>query len=121
PYYYDPMIAKLICHAETRELAIGRMIRAIDEFAISGLETTLSFCKFVMEHEAFTSGHFDTHFVERYFTPQAMEGKGDATGAMIAAALAFTTLGDNPEEATGINISHGSPGSNWRRNRSTDR
>src|SRR5688500_5480365 len=70
PFYYDPMIAKLICHAESREAAIEKMIRAIDEYEITGLETTLGFCKFVMKHDAFRSGDFDTRFVENYFTPQ---------------------------------------------------
>src|SRR5690606_18008825 len=119
PYYYDPMIAKLICQAQTRELAIERMIRAIDEFAISGLETTLGFCKFVMEHEAFTRRRFDTHFVERHFNPQSIQGKEDKTMDMIAAALAFTTLKDTTPEESAVNISHGSPGQKWRRNRST--
>ena len=46
PFYYDPMIAKLICHAEDREAAIAKMIRAIDEYQVTGLETTLGFCQF---------------------------------------------------------------------------
>ncbi len=72
PFYYDPMIAKLICHAETRDAAIKKMIRAIDEYEITGLETTLGFCRFVMEHEAFRSGNFDTRFVENYFRPETL-------------------------------------------------
>lgn len=119
PYYYDPMIAKLICYAQTRDLAIKRMIRAIDEYVISGLETTLGFCKFVMEHEAFTSGSFDTHFVEKHFRPQSIQGKEDKTGSMIAAALAFTSLEDIAADESATKISHGSPGKKWRRNRST--
>lgn len=73
PIYYDPMIAKLITHADTRELAMDRMIRAIEEYQITGIETTLGFCKFVMEHEAFRSGDFDTKFVEKYFTPDKLD------------------------------------------------
>ena len=56
PFYYDPMIAKLICHAEDREAAIAKMIRAIEEYEITGLETTLGFCQFVMHHDAFPVG-----------------------------------------------------------------
>jgi propionyl-CoA carboxylase alpha chain len=70
PFYYDPMIAKLICRAENRDAAIQKMIRAIDEYEITGLETTLGFCRFVMNHEAFRSGNFDTRFVENYFKPE---------------------------------------------------
>ncbi len=75
PIYYDPMIAKLITHDENREKAIKRMIRAIDDYQITGIETTLPFCKFVLEHEAFTSGNFDTKFVEKYFTPDKLDIK----------------------------------------------
>ena len=56
------------------ERAIEKTIRAIDEYEITGLETTLGFCKFVMNHEAFRSGNFDTKFVEKYFKPELLEG-----------------------------------------------
>jgi acetyl-CoA carboxylase biotin carboxylase subunit len=53
PIYYDPIISKLIVYAPTRQKAIVRMRRAIDEYKFSGIESTLSFGKFVMDHEAF--------------------------------------------------------------------
>ena len=67
PIHYDPMIAKLVAHAESREFAMDRLIRAIEEYKISGVSTTLGFGKFVLEHEAFRSGKFDTKFVDKYF------------------------------------------------------
>ena len=67
PIFYDPMIAKLIVWGATREEAIERMITAIDAYQISGLHTTLDFGKFVLKHEAFRSGNFDTNFVKHYF------------------------------------------------------
>lgn len=67
PIYYDPMIAKLVVWGKTREDAINRTIKAIDEYQISGLKTTLDFGKYVMKHEAFRSGNFDTNFVKHYF------------------------------------------------------
>ena len=73
PIYYDPMIAKLVTHGKDREEAMQRMIRAIDEYQITGIETTLPFGKFVMQHEAFRSGNFDTHFVGKYFTPEKLQ------------------------------------------------
>jgi acetyl-CoA carboxylase biotin carboxylase subunit len=91
PFYYDPMIAKLICHAENREGAIQKMIRAIDEYEITGLETTLGFCRFVMTHEAFTSGNFDTRFIENYFNPGVLDHPGEEE-EIIAAALAVTLM-----------------------------
>src|SRR5580693_8792618 len=73
PIYYDSMISKLITYGKDREEAIQRMIRAIDEYKISGVETTLSFCKYVMKHEAFVSGNFDTNFIKNYFKPEYLE------------------------------------------------
>lgn len=67
PIYYDPMIAKLVVWGKTREEAINRTIKAIDEYQISGLKTTLDFGKFVLKHEAFRSGNFDTNFIKHYF------------------------------------------------------
>lgn len=66
PIYYDPMISKLIVHGETREVAIARMLRAISEYTIIGVETTLEFCAFALQHEAFTSGTFDTGFISTF-------------------------------------------------------
>jgi propionyl-CoA carboxylase alpha chain len=72
PIYYDPMISKLIVHAGTREEAMDRMVRAIDEYKISGVKTTLPFCRFVMLHPAFRSGDFDTHFINRYYKAEML-------------------------------------------------
>ena len=69
PIYYDPMIAKLITFGKTRDEAIQLMKEAIAQYKIEGIQTTLPFGKFVCEHEAFTSGNFDTHFVKNYYSP----------------------------------------------------
>ena len=69
PIYYDPMIAKLTVHGGNRDEAIKRMLRAIDDFEITGIETTLGFCHFVLNHPAFVSSEFDTRFVEKHFKP----------------------------------------------------
>ena len=67
PIYYDPMIAKLVVWAETREEAMDKMVLAINNYEISGVKTTLDFGKYVMKHPAFRSGDFDTNFVKQYF------------------------------------------------------
>lgn len=87
PIYYDPMIAKLITYGKDREEAMDRMIRAIEEYDITGIETTLAFGKFVMQHEAFRTGNFDTHFVGKYFKPDSLKVQ-DETEALIAAVIA---------------------------------
>jgi propionyl-CoA carboxylase alpha chain len=88
PIYYDPMIAKLIAHGATREEAIDRMIRAIDDYRITGIQTTLDFCRFALEHDAFRSGNFDTKFVERYFSPELLEPQFTEEEKNLLAALA---------------------------------
>ena len=74
--HYDPMIAKLIIMGETREIAIQRMIRAIEDYVIVGVETTLEFGKFVLNHPQFLDGNFNTHFVENHFRPNEVR-KGE--------------------------------------------
>jgi len=66
PPYYDSMVAKLIVHADTRQEAVARMKRALDEFIIEGIETTIPFHANLMDHEVFKSGDFDTNFLEKY-------------------------------------------------------
>jgi acetyl-CoA carboxylase, biotin carboxylase subunit len=65
PPYYDSMIAKLIVTADTREEAIARMYRALDEFVIEGVASTIPFHKKVMRNKSFIAGKFDTGFVEK--------------------------------------------------------
>ncbi|WP_113653944.1 acetyl-CoA carboxylase biotin carboxylase subunit [Pedobacter namyangjuensis] len=91
PIYYDPMIAKLITYGATRTEAIARMVRAIDEYDITGIQTTLSFGKFVMQHEAFTSGKFDTHFVSKYFNADSLK-EDDEREALLAAITGVLLL-----------------------------
>lgn len=88
PIYYDPMISKLIVHANSREAAMDKMIRAIDEYQIVGVETTLAFCRYVMGHEAFRSGDFDTNFVKKYFTPEVLDQDLTAEEMEIVAVVA---------------------------------
>jgi acetyl-CoA carboxylase biotin carboxylase subunit len=64
PPYYDSMIAKLITYAPTREEAINKMKRALDEFVIEGVHTTIPFHHQIMEHEVFQNGDFNTNFLE---------------------------------------------------------
>lgn len=66
PPYYDSMIAKLIVWGKDREEAIERMKRALDEFVVEGISTTIPFHLKVLDHEVFVSGHFDTKFLETY-------------------------------------------------------
>ena len=64
PPHYDSMIAKLITTAQTREEAINKMKRALDEFVIEGVKTTIPFHKKMMEHPDFISGNYTIRFME---------------------------------------------------------
>ncbi|OAD44818.1 acetyl-CoA carboxylase biotin carboxylase subunit [Polaribacter atrinae] len=87
PIYYDPMLSKLITYGKTREEAIELMTTAISNYQIEGIETTLPFGSFVCQHDAFRSGNFDTHFVQKYYSPEAIKNQ-QKEEAKIAALIA---------------------------------
>lgn len=73
PIHYDPMIGKLVVWGATRQEAIERLTRAIKDFRINGIETTLPFGAWAINQEAFVEGKFDTHFIAKYFKPELLE------------------------------------------------
>src|SRR5262249_52394436 len=94
--YYDPMISKLAVHGRTRAEAIDRMRRALAEYQIAGVRTTLPFFRRIMNDEEFIAGKLDTGFISRFFerspasalaTPESSEIRDLA---VIAAALAYS-------------------------------
>lgn len=116
PIYYDPMIAKLIVHGKNREEAIDRMLRAIDDYRISGVRTTLPFCRFAVNHEAFRSGNFDTHFVANYFKPEMLLDDSEETTEVAAIAAALCWEDANSEKSI-ASVKMENTSSNWRKNR----
>lgn len=88
PIYYDPMLSKLITYGKNREEAIALMIKAIDNYHVEGVATTLGFGKFVMQHEAFRSGEFDTGFVKNYYDAEKLKAQHKIE-AEIAAKIAL--------------------------------
>lgn len=109
PIQYDPMIAKLITFGATREEARLRMIRAIADYQISGIATTLPFGNFVMHHNAFIKGDFDTKFIENYYQPEMLNQHREdlhAAAAFSAADLFFQ------HEGKTIKTENSAP-SNW--------
>ncbi len=87
--YYDPMISKLAAWGKTRQEAIERMRRALREYAIVGVETTIPFCLFVMENQRFIDGNFDTGFVTQEFSPDKLRHKEETLAAVAAAVYDF--------------------------------
>jgi acetyl/propionyl-CoA carboxylase alpha subunit len=85
--HYDPLLAKLIVHAEDRAAAIRRMLTALDQTVVLGLTTNLDFLKAILTHPDFQSGMATTHFIERNFSLWKPEEKMIPPEALIAAAL----------------------------------
>jgi propionyl-CoA carboxylase alpha chain len=95
PIYYDPMLSKLIVWGENRNVAIANLKSGIRNFKIEGIASTLPFGLFVLDHPAFTSGKFDTHFVESYFTPETLNDyfSEEARAAALIALKAYDQNG----------------------------
>lgn len=108
---YDPMISKLSVHANTREQAIAKMLRALSEYEISGCKTTIPFCEFTLRHAAFASAEYDTHFVPDHFEPQKKHlfgdtGESDALAVSLIAALQRNGSPKNRDSASASVSSH---------------
>ena len=115
--HYDPMISKLTSWGRDREAAIRRMERALSEYEIAGVTTTIPFCQFAMQHEAFRTGAFSTHFVDDHFDPSALQVEDadrDAVAALAATLYYDTTEAD---DAPALATNDASSGSAWIRRR----
>jgi acetyl-CoA carboxylase, biotin carboxylase subunit len=115
PIFYDPMIAKLIAYACTRDESIARLCRAIDEYHIQGIKTTLPFGKWAVQTEPFRIGKFDTKFIEKYYKPEYLQTNDEAADkvAAIVAAYLWETQGKADVQSIPSNASL----SKWKLNR----
>jgi acetyl-CoA carboxylase biotin carboxylase subunit len=86
--YYDPMISKLAAWGRTRTEAIDRMRRALDEYAVGGIKTTLPFFREIVRDEEFIAGHLDTGFIPRF---NERSGKAPAQASSLHQDLAIIT------------------------------
>jgi propionyl-CoA carboxylase alpha chain len=108
PVHYDPMISKLTTWAPTRDAALDRMARALREYDVAGVRTTIPFCAFVVDHPAFRSGDFDTGFVGKHYAPgQVTPSPAEIEAVALAAALAH---GHRAPSSDGLSVE---PGSRW--------
>ena len=74
PVYYDSLLAKLIVWAENREAALSRLARALDEYTVEGVHTSLGFFKQVVANPEFRAGDFDTGFIDRFLSKEPSRG-----------------------------------------------
>jgi len=102
--YYDPLISKLSVWGKNRIEAIQRMKRALYEYRIAGVSTSIPFCRFVMEHPKFVSGNFDTHFVpdELKKTAVVKFQKTDSEEAQVAMIAAVLYHNEKRKEQTAL-------------------
>jgi acetyl-CoA carboxylase biotin carboxylase subunit len=102
-------------YGATREEAMDRMKRAIEEYQITGVATTLPFGTYVMNHPAFRSGQFDTHFIKHHYRPEEVLPKGN--DQELAAILSAKELEKNQSSASIKSSTQSNGISAWKINR----
>ena len=90
------------------------MLRAINDYKIVGVETTLDFCTFVLKHDAFVSGKFDTGFIKNYFTPESLVNNAEGLEEAIALATSYIFDSQKPKNTVSEPLVKKSK---WRENR----
>jgi len=101
PLDYDPMLSKLIGYAPTREMAIARLLRALEEYFVGGIKTNVDLFRRILKSEEFATAKIDTGWLDRWLTQSTKLPSGDdAKVAAIAAAL-FAFNGANGEAKNG--------------------
>jgi acetyl-CoA carboxylase biotin carboxylase subunit len=110
--YYDPMIAKLIVHAADRQQGLDRMARALREFLILGVRTSIPLHQWLMAHPAVRAGEVDTGWLEREWHAPELDDDGTLTAA-IAATLLTDSRRSMPERAAPDGVAD-ARGSAWR-------
>jgi acetyl-CoA carboxylase, biotin carboxylase subunit len=122
PIEYDPLLAKLVGYAETRDQAIDRLLRALYEYFVGGIKTNISLFRRILKDADFRAGKIDTGFLERLLANPAAEN--DPRRPIIAAVAAgiFATLdpkatfpGTNGLPAPANGRTSAAEPSNWRR------
>ena len=104
PIYYDPLLAKLCVWAETRELAINRLSRVLNEYTVEGIQTTLPFFRALVTNEAFRRGQLDTGFIDRFWNNGRLGNTDDQSGNALAdiavvVSILHATASKEPQDA----------------------
>lgn len=113
PVFYDPLLSKLIVWGENREEAIHRMVRAAEEYEVTGVQTTLSFGKWAVQQPAFKEGKFNTHFIEKYFKPEYLTQQNEDT-EKVAAMLAGSIWDNEKKRMKVTHNAEAKPASKWK-------
>lgn len=99
PIYYDPILAKLIVWAETRDQACRRILAALDDYVILGIRTSINFLKDIVGHPEFRAGRTNTSFIKNHFERWQESAKGEEKKILALAAAAFVSINSmHPKE-----------------------
>jgi acetyl-CoA carboxylase, biotin carboxylase subunit len=116
PMDYDPMLSKLIAFAPTRELAIDRMLRALDEYVIGGIRTNLGLFRRILRDEDFRAARIDTGYLDRllHAADNGQQAAAGVSNAAIAGAAIFEALKARSGAAGGNGSDGAAPASAWK-------
>jgi acetyl-CoA carboxylase biotin carboxylase subunit len=107
PIDYDPLLAKLIAHGPDRETAIRRILRALAEYAITGIETNLAFFRELLKDAEFRASRLDTGFLEAYMRRRKPQAAPESEIEIVAAIAADAYAG--ARQANGAGAATGTP------------
>jgi len=114
-HFYDPLLAKLVAWGSDRNEALQRMARALSEYVITGVATTIPFCAFVVSHPMFLQGEYDVQFVEKYFHPDrlTLDDRRELAASFIAASIHHSVISNKYQTTK----ARASASSHWKNNR----
>src|SRR3990172_273615 len=114
PIYYDPIISKLVVWGKNRTEAIARMRRALNEYVVTGVKTTIPFHIRVMKNRHFIEGNFDTNFIDRVFFPEERERELPHFEVAVIAAAVQLSRGEGKGAGAARPVGTGEPVSMWK-------
>ncbi len=117
PVHYDPMVAKLVTWGADREEAIARLGRALSEFVVKGIKTSIPFHQRVFRHPKFLEGHYDTGFIDEHLggsIEAAEDPEAERVAYTMAAIAAYRAEKSKATRAASATQGGGGPGSQWR-------
>jgi len=104
PIYYDPLISKLVVWGRNRNEAIEKMSRALKEYSVKGIKTTIPFHERVMKNHHFIKGDFDTTFIDTKFHREVVKDKNDSNKEIALISAALWAFNNEKEKAKNLNL-----------------
>jgi len=113
--YYDPMISKLVSYGSTREIAIAKMKRALQQYKIIGIKTNINFLLRLLQCDEFINGNYNTQFIEKTYLKRSNDGSTPADETIAALSLAGILYRENkkPKVKLNSNSNNHHTKSNW--------